>query len=282
MPEWVSIKTQNGSTVPLWVHAPEQPSKHVVLLAPALGIPAGFYKKLCAELARLGISTVCLEQRGNGESPYRPGDGSRFGLQEYLQQDLPAAMSYIDDTFMQGPAAPELVLAGHSLGGHMMGLYAAQNPGKVTKLIRLACGFPYYGDFKGTASVFVRLLVLILPIVTKILGYFPGNRMGFGGREYRDLMLDWRVWAKDGRYLINGIDDLEDSLHKLTGKVLSIAFEKDTMSSEAATNRGLSYFKDAEVTRITLGVREQGDHLGHINWARGPSGTAHAILNWLN
>ena len=281
MPEWVSARTQDGATVPLWVHRAEGAAKYVILLAPALGIPAGFYKRLCAELAINGISTVCMEQRGNGRSPYRPGDGSQFGLKDYLEQDLPAAVAYIEQTFLREPNAPELVLAGHSLGGHMTGLFAARNPDKTTRLVRLACGFPYHGDFTGRAAVFVRLLAFILPGVTRVFGYFPGNRMGFGGREYRELMLDWRVWAREGRYRIAGLNSLGESLRSFSGQVLSIAFDEDTMYSEAAANRGLSYFEKASVTQITLGEKEQGKHLGHINWARGPSGAAKAISDWL-
>lgn len=280
-PNWQYVTADDGTVIPLWVHRTVMPSDTVMLLLPALGIPAKFYRTLAQHLANAGITAYCLEQRGNGESQYKPGDGSKFTLKDYVSIDIPAAIAHIKADFENKNKPLSIVLAGHSLGGHMAGLYAAMHPKPITRVIRLACGFPYYGDFKGRSAFFVRLLVWLLPLMTRALGYFPGNRMGFGGREYTGLMMDWRIWAKTGRYTLPDFPDVDQRLKQYDGSVLSIAFDHDTLSSDAASNRGLGYFTSANVKRLQLGEAEQGKYLGHINWARSPEGVVKAIEEWL-
>jgi len=126
------------------------------------------------------------------------------------------------------------------------------------------------------------LMILTIPLLTRLVGYFPGNRLGFGGKEYRGLMMDWRLWAKNGRYENPLFPGSEAAMKTYSKRVMSLGFEYDTLAPDAAINRSLGMFETADVTRLKLGAAEQGDYLGHINWGKNPKGVVLALTDWFN
>lgn len=277
MTYWHKVQTDEGVTVPLLVAEPDGRPTSALLMLPALGIRAKFYAALARGLALGGVLVVVLEQRGNGESPYRPGDGSHFDLSDYLHEDVAAALVWLRAKCGGVP----LYVGGHSLGGHMASLAVAENQTAFAGVLHFACGFPYVGDYRPPASLFIRFLIALIPLMTYVLGYFPGSRLGLGGREYRGLMLDWRLWARSGSYNIKGFESVEERLAEFSGRMLSVAFDQDTLASAKSIDRACSVFKSADVRKLKLGAAEQGAHLGHINWGRKPDGAVAAVLDWL-
>ena len=275
---WHYIHTDGGTDIPIMVAKPAQPQRAVFLLLPALGIRAKFYSKLAEGLAAYGTSTIVVEQRGNGESPYRPGDGSRFGLRDYLDIDIAAATTWVQKEF---PGVP-IYIGGHSLGGHMAALAGALHPEHYAGIVRLACGFPYHKDFPRPSSTFIKVMILTIPLLTWLVGYFPGSRLGFGGREYRELMMDWRLWAKSGSYENRRFPGSEAAMATYPKRVISIGFNNDTLAPDAAINRSVGMFRTADVTQLKLSAAQQGDYLGHINWAKKPDGVVLALIDWFN
>ncbi len=278
MARWHHLHTENEIDIPLMVTKPAQSARAVLILLPALGIRAKFYTKLASGLADHGISTVVVEQRGNGESPYRPGDGSKFGLRDYLDVDIAPATLWVQEEFAGIP----VYIGGHSLGGHMAALAGVLQPGQYAGIVRLACGFPYHKDFPHPASTFIKVMILTIPLLTRLLGYFPGNRLGFGGREYRGLMMDWRLWAKDGRYENAWFPGSEAMMASYPKRVISIGFDHDKLAPDAAISRSMGMFKKALVAQLKLGAAEQGDYLGHINWGKKPDGVVLALNDWID
>lgn len=275
MDSWIRIASEDGTKVPLCAFEAEAP-KATFLMLPALGVKARFYRHLGKALAERGITCFLFEQRGHGESPERAGRGKTFGLKAYLENDLMAAINYLK---RETPNTP-LYLAGHSMGGHLAAVMAGRDAG-VKGVVQLACGFPYHGFFGARQARQIKFLSRMLPLVTLLFGYYPGDRFGFGGREYRRLMLDWRDWALGGTYDCPAMPAAETEIASFKGRVLSIAFEKDHFASDEAIAYSHSRFKGAGVTAVMLGEAEQGTHLGHFDWAKKPDGAVQAIVNWL-
>ena len=275
---WHHIQSAGGVDIPLMATLAANEPRGVFLLLPALGVRAKFYTKLADGLAAHGVSTIVIEQRGNGESPYRPGDGGVFGLRDYLDTDIATATAWAQENF---PSIP-LYIGGHSLGGHMATLAGVLRPTDYNGIVRLACGFPYHKDFPFPSSAFIKLMIMTIPLLTRLVGYFPGNRLGFGGKEYRGLMMDWRLWAKYGCYENHLFPGCEAAMETYSKRVLSLGFEQDTLAPDAAIERSLSMFKSADITLLKQGAAEQGDYLGHINWGKNPKGVVLALTDWFN
>lgn len=275
-PNTLELLAPDGTPLPLYWYPAAQPAWRLLLL-PALGIQARLYRRLAAGLAANGCSTAILEQRGHGLSPLRASYRQRHSMLDLLEQDLPAALDWLD---RQDPASP-LLLGGHSLGGHLSTLYVGQHPDRVAGVIHLACAFPFIDAYTGRQQSMLRLLCRLIPVFRLVPGYYPGTLLGFGERESSRMMQEWRHWAVTGRFEIAGYPGTGADVGRFMGPVLSLGFDRDHFSTEAAVKHALAPFTHARITQRTLGRTEQGDHLGHTGWARAPSGVVDAVVAWL-
>lgn len=251
------------------------PTATLVLL-PALGIRGTFYRKLARGLAANGVTTIIVEQRGHGESPVRPSRRDTFDLKSYLHQDIKTVLNWAESEL---PSSP-LYVGGHSLGGHMASIAAGAFPKRIAGVVHLACGFPYYGDYKKPASGFVKLIAAIIPPLTAIMGHYPGHWFKFGGREFRGLMMDWRHWALKGRYAVPGIENADKDIAAFDGRAISIAFDNDALASSASIERSRNALASAVMTRLKLTEKEQDAYLGHVDWGKRPDGVIRVLGEW--
>lgn len=273
----MTVPATDGYAVPLEVSEPPDPRARVLLL-PALGIQAKLYRRLGTLLADAGIGLTVLEQRGHGRSSLRPSRSCDYGFREWLEADIPAALGWLRS---QRPASP-VYLAGHSLGGHLALMARSLYPDQVTGVVLLTTATPYYGCFHGLARLQVLFLIASIPVLAGTLGYYPGHRMGFGGRESRRLMADWLVMARENRYSARGMQqDLERCVRDDRCPVLSIYCDRDALAPRSAIegvtrrlgNHSIDWF---EITSDALGARAD-----HVSWAKHPALAAGAIERWI-
>lgn len=272
-----SVTAADGTVVPLdWFPAPEP--RTAFLLMPALGIQARLYTALAGQLAAGGCSVAVLEQRGHGRSELRASRQCQWGLAEFLDHDVPAAVGWLQ---RQAPGLP-LLLGGHSLGGHLGTLMAGRHPELPAGVVHVATPMPCARNFPPRQAWLIRMLCVLISVFRVFPGYFPGERVGFGGRDPLELMRDWRTWATTGRYDFADHEGAHDAIARYRGPVLSVALDEDEYSSPEAVDHALSAFGPASITKVTLGENEQGEYLGHFRWARQPDGVTRAILRWID
>ena len=273
----LELSALDAVQVPINWFPVDQELRACMLLLPALGIRASLYDKFAAGLAAHGVATCVMEQRGHGRSALKPKRGDDFGLDDILELDIPPALDWLAE---QCPGVP-LVLAGHSLGGHLATIASGRHLERVSAVLHLACAFPYFRDYPLKSRARVRLLISLMPAVTRMLGYYPGTRFGFGGDEARTLMRQWSAWARTGKFDTGRVRNPEEMTARFTGPVLSLAFERDDLVSAGALRRAVSPFKAALVEQRVLGSAEQGEYLGHAGWAKQPDGVVSAVTEWI-
>lgn len=271
------LTTDGGITVPLHVYEPEGPAKALFLYLPALGVRARFYRRLAEGLAAEGIAVALMEQRGHGDSPYRPNRETDFGYRDYLEEDIPTVRTYLAGRFPD----LQLYMGGHSLGCHMSNITAALYPEGLRGLIHMACVFPHVGLYSGWAAFRLRILLGIMIPVSRVLGYYPGSKLGFGATEFIQGMRDWKEWAAKGTYDFGAYVGLEDKMKNFKGPFLSIEVEDDSFASPAATAKPRDVMAGATLTTKYITSKEQGSHIGHFDWARNPTGIVHSIADWI-
>ena len=270
------ISAPDGTDIPVYWHPADTP-RCVLLLLPALGIQARLYQALAQGLAQRGCATALLEQRGHGLSPLRASHRQQFTLDDTLEKDIPTALDWLAQSC---PGLP-IVLGGHSLGGHLTTIYTGRYPDQVTAVLHLACAFPYYRDYDKQAQRMMRFLCAVIPLFGILPGHYPGKSLGFGERESVAMMKQWRQWALTGSFDFDDHRGLAQAVAKFTGPLLSISFDRDNFSTEAAVERAIAPYVNATVTRCNLGEAEQGQHLGHTGWAKQPTGVVEAVADWL-
>ena len=250
----------------------------VMIFVPALGVRADYYAAFARALNRHGITVVLNELRGHGRSPVVPNRRNDFGYSALINQDLRKAVAHVQDNFFGLP----LVLAGHSLGGQLVTLYAARYQPPAAGIIQLACSSPYYRGFPPARRRAIYWGSFAIQAVATLMGYFPGRTFGFGGREARRLMNDWSRIARTN--LFNFKDDPYDydgTLAAVGCPVLSFCFPADTYAPLPAVHAFTDKLPQNRLKLRMLNIPEfQGTD--HFNWiGQGPL-IAPLLAAWLS
>ena len=274
----LNLSTASGYAVPVYWYCTQGARANFLLMA-ALGVPAGFYKPLAEQLAQAGTNVALMEHRGHGESGLVPSRRVDFGFREVLVEDIPAVLDWMTE---QAPGLP-VYLMGHSLGGHYAAMTAGRMPSRISGVILVACGSPWKDAFAGKTRRQIGLLCCLIPVFNVLLGYYPGNRVGFGGREARTLMRDWRHMAVDNRYCATGQDeDLDAGMGAYQGVVLSVRPADDGFAPAAAMAAVTDKFRQASVSHRVIDAYELGDTADHYRWARRPQVVVEAVVEWMD
>jgi predicted alpha/beta hydrolase len=248
-----------------------------LLLLPALGVPAHRYTRCATLLSEAGISVTLMEWRGVGDSPLRASRSCDFGFAELLDADIPAALRGMREA---APEAP-LWIMGHSLGGHLAAITAGRLQEVVDGLILVACGSPWLAAYAGPTRRRIRLLCALIPVCNTLLGYFPGDRIRFGGRQPRRLMRDWRRLALTGGYRAEGVEeDLEAGLARYAGRVLSLRMAEDAFAPAAAVRAVTGKLAAADLQEAVIDAAELGQPADHFRWAKQPDAVVRRVMDW--
>ncbi|MEV0123497.1 alpha/beta fold hydrolase [Streptomyces sp. NPDC050703] len=261
--------------------APGPPPAPALLVLPAMGTPARFYRRFAHDLHGEGLTVLTADLRGQGEATPLATDPDALGhgYRELVEEDLPAVLAAIRAEL--GPEPP-LYLLGHSLGGQLALLYAASGRGpRVAGVALVASGSVYfraYGPLRGPALLLGELLVAG---VSTVLGRWPGSRLGFGGDQPKGVMRDWARQGRTGRYAPRGATlDYEAALAVLDVPVLAVSVEHDTLAPASALDHLLAKTPRVRLTRRHYTAQEAGGHLDHFAWTRTGTPLAKQIASW--
>jgi predicted alpha/beta hydrolase len=251
----------------------------ILLCLPAMGAAAGYYTPFAQALAAGGLGMAALlDLRGQGESSARARRDD-FGYREILELDIPAAIARLRKVF----GARRLYVVGHSLGGQL-GLFSAARPGpRPDGVVLIAAGTAYWRDWPAHQRRQARLGFAGVRLAARLLPWYPGTRLGFGGDQPRRLMRDWGRVTREGRYAPEGSDfDYEAAVRSLAFPVLSIGIHEDPIAPASARAALLARLPRCQVARVDVdGVLEHRPWKRHFSWARRPAEMVAAIGGWL-
>jgi predicted alpha/beta hydrolase len=270
------VRAADGHTFELLVEAPEQP--HATLFfAPAMGVEASYYGPFVEGLSQQGILVAMCDLRGHGTSSLRPRRGVDFGYREIVELDMPAALSVVREQ----TAGVPLYVGGHSLGGQLVMLHVAAAKPDIAGMALVACAIPYYRNWHGRSRAWIRLAAVVFPVAGLILGYVPGDRLGFGGTEARTLMRDWAHNARTARYEPIGSDvDYESALAEVQVELVTVNVDGDDMAPPAAVDFMFQKVPNARGIRVEAKLSENKPG-AHVRWARDADDVVRAIAAWI-
>ena len=268
-PESLPIESSDGATVEARVFrgASEGP---VLLVSPAMGVPATYYDPLASALAARGRDVLVTDLRGTGTSSVRPGRDSDFGYVEMVTLDYPALVAAARARFPHR----RLVLVGHSLGGQLGALHLAHHPHAFDALALVAsCSIDYRG-WPFPDSLRILASTQAAGLVARTLGHFPGHRLGFGGKQPKQMIVDWSAQGRTGRYEPkNAPIDFEAGLAHVRVPVLAVSIAGDSLAPPGAVDRLVRKMPRASLTRLHVEpewkVARPND--AHFKWAREPA-----------
>lgn len=258
--QWVE---RDGQRLAVHHYAQPEPDAPAVVIWPAMGVPAGYYRPFAATLAQAGLAVTVVDLRGTGASGPPANRKSRYGYAA-LVDDVGAVLTAMKPRL----DGRRLILLGHSLGGQACLLHLATSGQPADGLALLAVGLPHWRRY-GALGLGVLAFTHSIAGTARLAGVWPG--WGFGGRQARGVIRDWAYTARTGRFPTLAGEDPQPALAAVRTPVLAVSFQKDWHTPAPVVDHLADTLTAAPVRRVH--VHGTADH---FTWARDPAGPAAA------
>lgn len=239
---------------------PQETPVGFLTIHPATATPARFYTYFAEYAVERGLAVLTYDVRGVAASgPAR--EHSQLRMRDWMQQDANAVAAWANSEF---PELPKLAL-GHSLGGHALLL------GNATDDLR---GFVTVGTARAalrdinprSERLRVGLILRTLgPLISPLVGYAPGRRLGLGEDIPTAAMLEWGRWVCMSEYFFDDPSlGAAARMARLRTPVLAIGASDDNWASPGQIDALVDHVRLAEMERRTFTPEELGvARIGH-------------------
>lgn len=254
---------------------PDHADAPAVIIWPAMGVPARFYRPFAEQLVAEGLAVHVVDLRGVGASSPRPDRGSQYGYPE-LAADVGAVRDWLAPRIAGRPT----LLLGHSLGAHICLLHLAlgDRPGPSGVAV-VAAGLAYWRTYPRARGLLTLAQTQVVAKVTTLLGVWPG--WGFGGRQARGVIRDWAYTARHGRYRPIAGADPEPTLAALRVPVLAVSIAGDDFVPSFSLDHLCRKLVSAPIERVHYND-ETRVPLNHFTWARTEGSLARRVADFAN
>jgi predicted alpha/beta hydrolase len=268
------IEAADGTKLSSRVYEPGSPDHGSVVIGGAMGVRQDFYAPFAQWLATQGWRVTTFDYRGSGDSgPSGSGlKGFKADLFDWTR-DYEAAIDHAHAALPERP----LYLLGHSLGAQLPGLLKNQH--KVSGMLSVAAGSGYWRENAPQLKRIVPYFWFVLvPIATRLFGYFPGKKLRKVGDLPAGVILQWRRWCLSPRYSVGAEgESARQGYSNARFPVHALSITDDELMTLRGTHSLINLYENApsEVQRIApadLGVRR----LGHF----GPFRSEHESQLW--
>jgi predicted alpha/beta hydrolase len=257
----VTLNAADGTPIAARVYEPEGLLEGSVVIGGAMGVRQDFYASFAGWMARQGWRVTTFDYRGSGDSAPAHLRGYKADLFDWTR-DYEAAIEHAHAAL---PGAP-LYLLGHSLGAQLPGLLANQD--KVSGLLSVAAGSGYWRENAPQLKRIVPYFWFVLvPIATRLFGYFPGRKLRKVGDLPAGVIMQWRKWCLNPRYSVGAEGEpARKAYARARFPVLALSISDDELMTLEGTHSLVSLYENArtQVQRIApaeLSVRRIG-HFG--------------------
>jgi predicted alpha/beta hydrolase len=104
--------------------------------------------------------------------------------------------------------------------------------------------------------------------VTKLLGYFPGSRLGFGEDLPPGVATEWASWCRDPRYLVGALG-VDEAYARFSSPPCAYAISDDAFAPLRAVQALLELYPAAKHELRRVAPRELGvKSIGHFGFFR--------------
>ncbi len=234
----------------------------------------GYYDRFAGFLAAHGIPTLIYDYRGIGKSRPRSLRGFIASVEDWGSKDCAAALTWLGERF---PGARRLVI-GHSVGGFVTGFVT--NGRMIDMLLLIGAHTGYWRDYApGSRSGMYLLWHLMMPAVTRLVGYFPGRRLHLLEDLPAGVALEWANRRRPDFWWNRKTADVEvdtawrenalGRFHAIRAAILALHFSDDRFATQAATDRILSLYENCLVTQTVVVPADVGGlKIGHVGFFR--------------
>lgn len=263
----ITIATGDGVTLAGRFYAAPAGVGSPVLIAGGLGIPQRFYAPFAQWLAARGHATMSFDPRGMGASRAPENRNSLRGLQadmlSWARVDFAAAVAHLAARGNDG----RIALIGHSLGFHHAAMTDAATQARIRVAVSVAAGSGYWRDWATPSRRKAPLMLhLAGPLLTALLGWFPGRRLGMVGDLPGPVMQQWSRWCRHPGFAWGAQPDLVlPSLATARFPVQAFSFSDDAAMTLRCTQQLLAALPNAPSQLHVVAPADVGlKAIGHV------------------
>lgn len=259
---------------------PQRTPTGFLTIHPATATPARFYTNFADYAVARDLAVLTYDVRGVAASgPAR--EHSQLRMRDWMQQDANAVAAWARSEF---PELPKVAL-GHSLGGHALLLGNATED--LHGIVTVGAARAALRDINPlTERLRVGFILRALgPLISPIVGYAPGRRLGLGEDIPTAAMLEWGRWVRMSDYFF---DDptlgATARMARLRTPVLATGTSDDNWASPAQIDALVDHVRLTEVERRTFTPQELGvARIGHHGLLRRSVGESAwpEIISWM-
>ncbi len=245
----------------------EPTSRASVIVNPATGVRRRYYQPFAEYLNTRGMRAVTFDYRGIGESrppAYRRSlRGFRATMTDWAARDTEGVLAHLERCW---PGTPVL-LVGHSFGGQGLGL--VPSAASIRAAVMIAAQSGYWGHFAGSGRLRAwPFWHLLLPLATRLFGYFPAKLLRFSEDLPAGVALEWASWGRHRDYLLREAGR-KPSYEALALPILALSFTDDAYAPEVSVTDMLERFPNADREHLHLSPADVGaQSVGHFGFFR--------------
>ena len=281
----LTLTTPGNGRVAVRTFAPGAAPRGTVVIGGAMGVPQSHYAPFARWLSAQGWWVLSFDYRSQGES--LPAGQSLRKATANLNDWATDYEAVVAHARALQPDAP-LFLIGHSLGAQLPGMF--EQPERIDGMVAVATGIGYWRHYPARLRRSAPLFWWgIVPVATRVAGYFPGQRLGMVGDLPRGVIRQWRRWCLHPEYSA-GVEGpaVRARYARVAFPIHAFELADDEMLSSTSLQGLLRLYSGAPrtVQRVepqTVGLRR----VGHLGWFRPSSEAAlwplaaHALQQWM-
>ena len=259
-----TLRVDEGVSVALCVFEPEGAARASVVIGGAMGVRQDYYASFAQWLAQQGFRVTTFDYRGHGDSLVGPMREVRADLFDWAR-DYEAVIAAARAALPEQP----LYLLGHSLGAQLPGLL--RNPGQVDGLLSVAAGSGYWRDnaprLKRMVPYFWWVLV---PLATRLCGYFPGRKLRKVGDLPAGVILQWRRWCLNPTYSVGAEGpEVAQRYGAVRFPVLALSMSDDELMTLRGTQALVNLYANAPTRVERIAPQDvKALRIGHFGFFR--------------
>jgi predicted alpha/beta hydrolase len=247
----------------LWEGAESDPT---VIIAPATGVPRGYYRAFAEYLATRGFQVVTYDNRGIGESRPTSLRGFDALMQDWGEKDLEGVIRWL----VASRPDSRLLLVGHSAGGQLVGF--APSCGKLQLMLFVNSQTGYWGHWTGWRRAAIKATWYVgIPALSNIFGYFPAKLLGMGEDLPIYVAQQWAEWGRSPGYLFDHVlSPIKDAYRAMTAPIRAYSFTDDQFyAPKAAVEHLLTFYESAPKEHLHISPADLGlAKVGHWGFFR--------------
>ena len=239
--------------------------KGAILFTAALGVRQYYYRYLASYLTKQDYQVYSIDYSGIGFSKLRD-------IRKYASTTIQDWILEVEDALewivSRSDHKQPLFYISHSLGGQIFGLL--NNNQRFSGMISITSQNGYYKYYASKKFGYFIFWHIIVPPVTKIVGYFPSKWFNLGEALPKKIGLSWKKWCTSPNYFFD--DPLVPQVNNFVnyiGPILTLSFNDDPWATELAVDSLVSHYSNASIEHRHLNPTDFGlSSIGHLGYFR--------------